>query len=335
MVGDPGNGKPSAEGWGEYWCRTHEAAAHRSGGPQEEVLARFWAHFLDDALAPPETRRVLDLGCGNGALARLAAQAASRAPGQVSSVFGVDSAVPALRDLHRRCASVQLVAADARRLPFPDACFDVVCSQFGIEYAGVSGFSEAARLVAAGGTIGAIIHMKDGALYRESGVNLDAINTVRQCGILTSTREVFRAAAALARRAGSRGAFRRADESLAAAVRQVDGVLQSRGEAVAGGAIYRLYADVAHMYGRMGAYDAEAVARWAEDMTLELAAYAGRMSSMRAAAIDASGMEAIVGGFVSRGLSVRIREEMHMGSVKRESAAWALVCDRRQSRPPD
>ena len=29
--------------WDTYWRGTHENAAHREGGPQEEVLARFWA----------------------------------------------------------------------------------------------------------------------------------------------------------------------------------------------------------------------------------------------------------------------------------------------------
>jgi len=325
----PRDSKPAPEGWDEYWRRTREAAAHRGGGPQDEVLARFWATFFDAALARPETTHLLDLGCGNGAVARFALQAVTRAGRPAVSVLGVDSSLPALNDLRKRFPSVPVVAADAQRIPFPDGSFDVVSSQFGLEYAGVEAFSEAARLVAAAGTLAAVIHLKDGALYRECAVNLEALSVVRECGILPATREVFRAGHALARGNASRAEFSRADEELATAARKVDELLGSRGEAVAGGAVYRLYADIAHMYGRMRAYEPGEVATWADAMAREVEAYAGRMSSMLAAAIDAQGLDEVARRATSRGLSVRVREELCMGTGGGEPAAWVLVCDRR------
>lgn len=329
MAGEPRGGESSLEGWDEYWRRTREAAAHRGGGPQDEVLARFWASFFDDALARSETARLLDLGCGNGAVARFALQAVSRAGRPAPLVLGVDSSLSALNDLRKRFPSVAVVAADAKRIPFPDACFDVISSQFGLEYAGMDAFSEAARLVAAAGTLAAVIHLKDGALYRECAVNLEALTVVRECGILPATREVFRASRALTRGNGSRAAFSRADEELAAAVRKVDEVLRDRGEAVAGGAVYRLYADICHMYGRMRAYEPGEVATWADAMAREVEAYTGRMSSMLAAAIDDRGLDEIARRAASRGLSIRVREELRMGPGSGEPAAWVLVCDRR------
>jgi SAM-dependent methyltransferase len=321
-------GAEGGEGWDRYWHRTREAAAHRGGGPQDEVLARFWESFFDDALVRPGAARFVDVGCGNGAVARFALGAAVRVGRSPHLLVGIDSSLPALHDLRRRFPAMPAIAADGKRIPFPDACFDVVSSQFGLEYAGPDAFSEAARLVATGGTLAAVIHLKDGALYRECAVNLEAVTAVNQCGLLPATRDVFTTSQALARGKGSRVAFRRASEELAGAVRKVDEVLRIRGAAVAGGQLQRLRGDIAHMHARMEAHDPAEVASWTDAMAREMEAYAHRLNSMLGAAVDDRGMEAIVGRAVSRGLSVRLRERLLMGSGTPEPAAWVLVCDR-------
>jgi SAM-dependent methyltransferase len=292
------------------------------------VLARFWKGFFDDALARPGAARLVDVGCGNGAVARFALEAAERIGRPPRLLVGIDSSLPALRDLRRRLPAMPAVAADGRRIPFPDASFDVVSSQFGLEYAGTDAFGEAARLVAAGGTLAAVIHMKDGALYRECAVNLEAVTAVNQCGLLAATRDVFATNQALARGKGSRAALRRANAELAGAVRMVDEVLRMRGAGVAGGQLQRLRADIVHMHARMEAHDPAEVAGWTDAMAREMDAYARRMGSMLGAAVDERGMEAIVGRAASRGLSVRLRERLLMGSGTPEPAAWVLLCDR-------
>lgn len=315
------------EGWDEYWRRTGEAAAHRVGGPQEQVLARFWAGFFDDVLARSGAQRFVDLGCGNGAVARIALEAFNRSGSPPPLLLGVDDSLPALHDLRRRFPSIAAIAADARRVPFPDACFDVVSSQFGIEYAGVEAFTEAARLVAIHGALAAVIHLKDGALYRECAVNLEAVRVVKDSSLLTVFRDVVTACHALDRGKGSRVAFRTADEALSAATGKVDEVLRTRGMAVAGGQLHRLRSDIAHMHSRMEAYEPREVSAWTDAMAMELVAYADRMSSMLAAAIDDRGMDEIVRRATSQGLGIRVLERLHMGRVA-EPAAWVLVCDR-------
>ncbi len=63
-------------------------------------------------------------------------------------------------------------------------------------------------------------------------------------------------------------------------------------------------------------------------MAREVVAYASRMSSMLAAAIDDQGLDEIAKRVTSRGLSVRIREKLHMGVSRKEPAAWVFVSDR-------
>jgi len=72
----------------------------------------------------PSGGRVLDVGCGDGRHLTAAAARGCRA-------VGVDYDESTLRDTQRRLApGIQLLAADATRLPFRDAAFDaVICTE--------------------------------------------------------------------------------------------------------------------------------------------------------------------------------------------------------------
>ena len=73
-----------------------------------------------EALSLDDRERILDVGCGTGELSRVLAE---ESPGEV---IGCD----ADRTLLARAAdSVEVVAGDAHRLPFPDDTFDLVVCQ--------------------------------------------------------------------------------------------------------------------------------------------------------------------------------------------------------------
>lgn len=319
---------PAGEAWDEYWRRTREAAAHRGGGPQVAVLERFWSSFFSEAFARSRNARLLDVACGNGALTRLALEASRQSPGVVPFIVAIDRSLAALRDFGKRFASVPRLLADARRIPFPDGSFDIVASQFGLEYAGVDAVEEASRILAPRGALAAVVHLKGGSMYRECAANLEAVQAVRGCAILSLTAEMFQAGKSAELYPAMVEAFRAVEVKFAAAVRTVDDILLRHGEAVAGGTVYRMYADIARMYGNTRAYDAKDVSEWCANMAAELEAYSQRMSSMLGAAIDAGQMERFVARLERRGLTVRLREPLLMGAGIREPAAWALVCER-------
>jgi len=82
---------------------------------------------LEDTLAEPRERRVLDVGCGGG---QNAIRFKERHPHL--SLVGIDLEVGQIararqRARRRRCA-VDFEVADAQALPFPDTSFDVVVS---------------------------------------------------------------------------------------------------------------------------------------------------------------------------------------------------------------
>ena len=98
---------------------------------------------LEAVERPPA--RVLDVGTGTGAVARLAARLWPDA-----EVVGVDSS-PAMIEEARRLASTdreRYVLGDASALPFPDASFDLVAQNNMIPF-----FDELARVAAPGGVV--------------------------------------------------------------------------------------------------------------------------------------------------------------------------------------
>lgn len=321
-------GTPDPDPWDEYWRRSDEAAAHKAGGPQDEVLAGFWSRFFARALESGSSARLLDFGCGNGAVIRFALETAKACGRPGPSAFGLDQSIAALGDLRRRFPTACAVVADARRTPFPERSFDIVASQFGVEYGGLEAFEEAARLVADGGVLAAILHLRGGAMYRENLANLEAMRALEDCGYVAAARALFRAETGVRTGSGSRPALRQADASFATAAARVSGILAARGRAVAGGAIDRLHAEVAEMYRRKAAYEPAEVVRWIDLMTGELQAYTGRMSSMLSAAVDERGLSELARRAEAMGLRVRVRETMAMGRAA-EPAAWVLIGDRR------
>jgi SAM-dependent methyltransferase len=116
---------------------------------------------LCDAVDPHPGRRVLDVACGSGNAALVAAR-------RYCDVAGIDY-VPALIDrANIRAAAegttIDFRVADAQALPFPDASFDVVLSVFGVMFAPEQerAAGELLRVCRPGGTIGLCTWPPDG-----------------------------------------------------------------------------------------------------------------------------------------------------------------------------
>jgi SAM-dependent methyltransferase len=100
------------------------------------ALFQQWAPRIAVAARLQPGQRVLDVGCGTGVLAR---EAASRV-GPAGLVAGVDSNRGMVTVASRLEPRVQWRLGTAETLPFPDASFDAVLSQFGLMF-----FSDRAR----------------------------------------------------------------------------------------------------------------------------------------------------------------------------------------------
>lgn len=100
-----------------------EAAAYRaSWAPVLIALGR----PLLAAIASGGSRRVLDIGCGVGALARVV----RRSVGRAGLVVGVDLTPGMLAEARGSVRGVRFLASDATRLPFRADCFDAAVCTF-------------------------------------------------------------------------------------------------------------------------------------------------------------------------------------------------------------
>ena len=94
------------------------------------ALFRQWAARVADAAAIRDGQRVLDVACGTGVLAREAASRV-RVAGQV---VGLDPNPGMLAVAARLAPGVEWREGAAESLPFADASFDAVVSQFGLMF---------------------------------------------------------------------------------------------------------------------------------------------------------------------------------------------------------
>lgn len=116
-----------SEAWngyeGRHWAE-HQARYDALNDPANAPLL--------DAARIRDTDRVLDIGCGNGRLTRLAARTAAH-------VVGVDLSEPMLERARASAAEEHLdnvshLRADAQVHPFDEASFDVAVSRFGVMF---------------------------------------------------------------------------------------------------------------------------------------------------------------------------------------------------------
>jgi SAM-dependent methyltransferase len=126
----------------------------------QEVVARA-------AIVPGE--RVLDVACGTGNAALIAAAAGAR-------VTGLDSAARLVEVARRRAAAAgtdaEFVVGDALELPFESGTFDAVVSVFGVIFAPDPdrAVAEMLRVLAPGGRVVLAAWRPEGAVHRMVGV---------------------------------------------------------------------------------------------------------------------------------------------------------------------
>ncbi|UMO99439.1 class I SAM-dependent methyltransferase [Amycolatopsis sp. EV170708-02-1] len=111
--------------------------------------------FLFDAAGIGERDRVLDIGCGNGQVTRLAAV---RAP--LGSATGIDLSAPMLATARARAeaegvANVGFEQGDVQVFPFGEGVFDVALSRFAVTFFAdpVAAFANVRRALKPGGKL--------------------------------------------------------------------------------------------------------------------------------------------------------------------------------------
>ncbi len=154
--------------WQQFWKADRVASCVPATASTEEQINERWRGFFA-GLA--EGSRILDIATGNGVLLR---QAAATPVGESFELVGVDlAAIDPLRyspgelDKH---PNVRFIGGiDAAVLPFDDASFDVVVSQYGLEYADLdAAFAEVERVLRPGGRLHWLAHSENSEVVRQN-----------------------------------------------------------------------------------------------------------------------------------------------------------------------
>jgi SAM-dependent methyltransferase len=148
-----------ADSWSRYWKKgADHSCAGSYAGAYDGAIATFWR---DGFSAMPHAACILDLGTGNGPLPRILLDLQSRPDLQCDAVDLAEVAPawfnqlpPAARSrvrFHSRCAMEQL--------PFEANSFELVVSQWGLEYSDLSAsVVEILRVLAPGGRVQLLLH---------------------------------------------------------------------------------------------------------------------------------------------------------------------------------
>lgn len=137
--------------WSHYWHSGFEYSCFANAGPVD--TSGLWADFI---IGLPHGAAVLDAACGAGALTCRLLEA-----GTGLRVTGVDyaEALPAIE------GATLIPATALEALPFDDAEFDAVVSQFGLEYADLEpALTELIRVLKPHSRVGLLMHHAGGAV---------------------------------------------------------------------------------------------------------------------------------------------------------------------------
>lgn len=158
------------QGWRDYW-KSDRPASCVSGN--QATAKDIEAHWLGMFAALPEGSRVLDIATGNGILLAYAAAAAGEG-GKTLELTGVDLAeIEPQKFLSETPAGFENVrfigATAAEDLPFGEGEFDVVVSQYGLEYARLEqALAEVGRVLVPGGKLVWLAHCEDSEVVRQN-----------------------------------------------------------------------------------------------------------------------------------------------------------------------
>jgi SAM-dependent methyltransferase len=298
----------AAQAWTDYWRSGEGASCHR-GGAGEVSFESVWTPYFQGLRGVD----VLDLATGNGAVLRRALVNHSDAKPSRLRVTGVDYAeITPSADLGR---ARMLGGVRLESLPFPNASFDAVTSQFGFEYADEErAAAEAARVLRNDGVIRLVVHARHGEVSRDIGERAARlVDVLRDGEILLRLRNLARGRAA---------GLPETPDALAQVNLAWARVQALKADAPNDDAALFYAEGIANLWNNRARYDAKDLLRSIEDGIARAQAVQLRQEAMLAAARSADDMEALRARFAA--LNVSTERAQPINDDQGRQIAWLL-----------
>lgn len=298
-------------GWSDYW-QSDSAEGEvfvNAKGEKHPALETFWRGVFESV---PAGSRVIDVASGAGSIY------AHLPDDHGLELHASDISVEALDALAARMAGVETHTCSSADMPFDDRSFDAVVSQFGIEYAGIDAFAEAARLVGDGGMLAALVHVADGYIDGNNRAQLEAAVEIQDSGFIDEaiklTRMAFR---------GNPQALAAREKEFIPAVQKLEDIVRNCPQGVHA----HLYAGFRKLYESRRQYDESDITDWLLGMQGEVGKTIDRLSRIREAALSEDDVQRVLSSLRDAGLEDATAEAFTTPGND-EPVAWNIAAHR-------
>ncbi|QHJ13655.1 hypothetical protein FX988_03924 [Paraglaciecola mesophila] len=301
----------SLTAWESHWQKTNDTAAFEESTPLHNYLQKHWSFFLKQTISPHNDTKLVDLACGKGTVSELAVSQGKAASTSSLEIHCVDASFSAVQNIAKRLGITAACQADCASLPYQNNSFDLVVSQFGIEYAPIHSSSEFARILKSSGTFAAVIHCKNGAIYNDCYEKRKLFETVLSLNLFEYAQDAFTAGYAVVAGKLPLDAFQRADADFAPVIEQYKQlILSTKSEAKS--ILIQVLKDIGFMYENIESHSEHDVSAWLASTKLEFINFKDRMSSMVSAAMDEEQVCQLLPPFLEKGFSHVICERLSL-----------------------
>lgn len=315
--------RENTDDWDKYWSGVGGVGAFSDGGVSHPAITAYWQHFFRKLPGRPakEALHIIDIAGGNGALIETAGQVYSE---EQLAITSLDLSPAAIQQLTARFPHVTGLVADANAIPVQDNSTDLVVSQFGIEYAGITAIDEAIRVVNPTGNIALMMHCDNGVIFHESKANLTVIRSILDADILPLAKQFFAARAELHRGGDKqRQVYQAQAQQFGVALSVLENIMSEFGTGAAGGFVYKLYNDLANVHEEFGQYSLKEVLDWISNVAIELEAYQGRMMAMLDAALAEDEFDEVIEKFRRSTFTLSVADKLYSPGNP-QPLAWVI-----------
>ncbi len=194
------------------------------------------------------------------------------------------------------CAALQAqegsrICADLLAIPLANDSASLVVSQFGLEYGGRAAFAEAARISAPGAQLAAVVHLAEGAIYRDSLANRAVIAAFVETRLLERCDAFFEAAFGFKSGAIDETRYLEIDREFSPVLAAAKQVLVEAQRAPAGKTVRFVINELGAIHARFDSYELAEIRAWTERWRAQLTHYLTRQQSMLDSALTAAQLE--------------------------------------------